>query len=517
MPNGVEVSYIEKTRIPMNIINVELEGLYGSTVLKEFSEIFKYYDIYEKGAKFDVTVLDGFEGSSLRLKQSAILIDKEARFMFSAPVDITINADKNDKAVQGEQDKYQKLIDKIRDATAFDGKIIKAAKDCFIGKRVAYVIDFDAIKGDVIVSFIPSFGFVYTTDDNNADMLTKLIIFYALNDFERKEDQRIYKKKYEMVNGKCIITQGIYNGLGEVVEENEEIKTEFTYIPGGVILNGGLTGDMFGESDIAKVYELESYYNKLNASDIDAERKNMNPITYTIDADPNSTKQLSRASGAYWDLSSDLNHEGKQAQVGTIEPKMGYSEALDSTLARMKTSAYEALEVPETSSDALKGVVSSGKTLKAIYWGLMVRCDEKFIAWRSAIRHIAQTIIDGCMLYSECAKHYINETINAIECDFVVENNYPIQDDINEEKEMDLQEVHNKVRSKKSYMKKYMGLSDEEVQEELQQMALEHQIEEGSYSFQPPTPQTRNNTVVQQNQQNGQEVPTFQDFVNGNT
>lgn len=515
MANDVEVSYIEKLRIPSGIINMELEGLYGSTVLKEFAEVIKYYDIYEKGAEFQATTIDGFEGATLKLKQSSILIDKEARFMFSSPVDITVEADKADESVKAEQDKYQKLIDKIRDATAFDGKVMKAAKDCFIGKRIAYVVDFDTKTGDVIISFIPSLGFVYSTDDSNIDILTKLIIFYATNNMERKEDQRIYKKKYEMVNGKCVITEGIYNGLAEVIEQNEEIKTEFTYIPGGVILNGGLTGDMFGESDIAKVAEFESYYNKLNASDIDAERKNMNPITYTVDADPNSTKNLSRAAGAYWDLSSDMNHDGKQAQVGTIEPKMEYSDALTSTLSRMKTLSYEALEVPETSSEALKGVVSSGKTLKAIYWGLMVRCDEKFIAWRAGIRHIAKTIIDGCMLYPECARKYIDETINEIECDFVVGNNYPIQDDINEEKEMDLQEVHNKVRSKKSYMKKYMGLSDEEVDEELQQMAKERQIEEGSYSFVPPTTQTR---AEQQNQvTQGQEAtPSFQDFVNGN-
>lgn len=498
MASGVEVSYIEKTRIPMSLINVELEGLYGSNVLREFKDIFKYYDIYEKGAEFQQTVLDGFEGATLRIKQSAILIDKEARFMFAVPVDITVEVDqdnKNNKTIKSEQDKYQKLINNILEATSFDSKIIKAAKDCFIGKRVAYVVDFDAVSGNVIVTFIPSFGFVYSTDDNNADILNKLIVFYALNDMERKEDQRIYKKKYEMVNGKCIITQGIYDGLAEPIEESEEIKTEFNYIPGGVIINGGLTGDMFGESDIAKICDLESYYNKLNASDIDAEGKNMNPITYTVDADPNSTKGLSRAAGAYWDLSSDLNHDGKQAQVGTIEPKMEYSDALSSTMARMKTSAYEALEVPETSSEALKGVVSSGKTLKAIYWGLMVRCDEKFIAWKSGIRHIAKTIIDGCMLYSECAKKYIGETISDIECNFVVENNYPIQDDINEEKEMDLQEVHNNVRSKKSYMKKYMGLSDEEVDEELMQMAKERQIEEGSYKFLPPTPQTKEQKI----------------------
>ncbi len=517
MSSAVEVSYIEKTKIPMNIINVELEGLYGSQVLAELKEIFKYYDIYEKGAEFQVTTLDGFEGASLRLKQSSILIDKEARFMFAAPVDITIETDidNDNESIKDEQDKHQQLIDRIREATKFDDKVLKAAKDCFIGKRVAYVVDFDAVNGDVIVSFIPSYGFVYSTDGSNADIITKLIIFYALNDLERKEDQRVYKKKYEMINNKCIITQGIYNGLGEVVEESEEIKTNFDYIPGGVIINGGLTGDMFGESDIAKIAELESYYNKLNASDIDAENKNMNPITYTIDADPNTTKGLSRASGAYWDLSSDMNHDGKQAQVGTIEPKMGYSDALSSTLARMKTSAYEALEVPETSSDALKGIVSSGKTLKAIYWGLMVRCDEKFIAWKAAIRHIAKTIIDGCIIYPVCAKKYITETIKKLESDIVVQNNYPIQDDINEEKEMDLQEVHNKVMSKKAYMKKYRGLSDQQVEEELNQIALERQIEEGSYTFIPGVNQsTQKKNPIQQNQQ--QQTPTFEDFLNGN-
>lgn len=486
MANGTEISYVAGTRIPLSIVQAEVEGLYGSTILREMSEIIQLYDIYEHGAGFDVAVLDGVKGSELKLKIGASLIDKEARFMFSVPVDITVSADGADEHTKAEQDKYQKLLDKVRDNTALDTKILKASKDCFIGKRVAYIVDFDVKSGNIIVSFVPSIGFVYSTDEANNDFLTKLIVFYAINDMECKEDQRIYKKKYEMINGYCVITEGTYNGLAEPIEEKDPIKTQFTYIPGGVILNGGLTGDMYGESDIAKVADVESYYNKLNAADIDAERKNMNPITYTIDADPNSTKGLSRVSGAFWDLSSDMNHDGQQAKVGTIEPKMGYSDALVSTMSRMKTSAYEILEVPETSADALKGVVSSGKTLKAIYWGLMVRCDEKFIAWKAGIRSIAKTIIDGCMVYPECARRYISETISPIECDFVVENNYPIQDDLNEEKEMDLMEVHDKVRSKKSYMKKYMGLSDEEVDEELQQMARERQIEESSYSFMPP-------------------------------
>ena len=45
---------------------------------------------------------------------------------------------------------------------------------------------------------------------------------------------------------------------------------------------------------------------------------------------------------------------------------------------------------------------------------------------------------------------------------------------------MDLAEVESKVLSRKTYMKKWRGLTDDEVQEELTQIALERQLIEDS-------------------------------------
>ena len=304
-----------------------------------------------------------------------------------------------------------------------------------------------------------------------------------------------------MINGKCIITEGLYNGLGEAIEEKDEIKTEFEYIPGGVILNGGLTGDMLGESDIAKVCDLEASYNKMSTKDLEAESKGMNPITYAIDMNPKTTKDLPLTAGSFWDLGSDLNADGKTGQLGTIEPGMEYSGALDTTLERIRANTFEMLDIPDTSSKAMQGVVTSGKTLKAIYWGLMVRCDEKFNEWQDALEHMVQIILDGCKMYPVSAKRYASDSIPDVEYEIEVANNYPIQDDANEEKEMDLQEVHNGVRSKKSYMRKYFNLTDDEIDEELQQMAKERQIEEGSYNIIPEGDQSKT-------------APTFNDFLN---
>ena len=48
---------------------------------------------------------------------------------------------------------------------------------------------------------------------------------------------------------------------------------------------------------------------------------------------------------------------------------------------------------------------------------------------------------------------------------------------------MDLSEVESKTMSRKAYMKKWRGLTDDEVQEELEQIALERQmIEDSSFS-----------------------------------
>lgn len=502
-----EKMYVAQTRVPYGMISAEVEGLFGSYLLAQFAEIMRYYDIYEHGAAF--MPADVENANDIRSKQAATLIDKQARFMFAAPPDITIQIDKkkvgNAAAIQ---DVYQSIIDKVRKETKFDQKLLKAAKDCFIGRRVAYTVNFDDKTGKINISFVPSLGFVYETDEYDTDIITKLIIFYATNNAKDKSEQRFYKKKHEMVNGKCVITEGLYNGLGEVVEEKPEIKTNFEYIPGGVILNGGLTGDLLGESDIAKIAELEECYNKMSSKDLDAENKNMNPIIYAIDMSEKSTKDLPMTAGSFWDLATDANQDNPKSEIGTIEPKMEYSTPLATTLDRIKATTFEILDIPDVSAKAMQGVVSSGKTLKAIYWGLMVRCDEKFQEWKNAIEHITRTIIDGCMQFEKAKNRYTKESLQVVEYDILVENNYPIQEDINEEKEMDLQEVHNGVRSKKSYMKKYLDMSDEDVEEELQQMARERQMQENSFGFLPPNAGQ---------QRTHQQTPTFNELLNKNS
>lgn len=497
-------------RVPYSLISGELEGLYGSMVLSEMREILGYYEVYEKGASFETESNGDYKPSDLRFKQASSLINKEARFLFSHPPDIRVsipNDGKNSKSLKESNTTLQTLIDRVLERNHFTSKLLKAAKDCFIGKRVAYFVNFDEEKGTIKVNFIPSLEFIYEVDDDDSDVINKIVAFYTVVDSKTKSDQRIYKKKYWMENGVCYVEEAIYDGIGEVVEVLIEPRaTKFPYIPAGVIINDGLTGDLLGESDIADLEHFESWYSRLSNADIDSERQGMNPVRWARDMSPGTTKGLSIAAGAFWDLTTDpAAPDGVSGEVGVLETNMNYTNALGSTLNRVKSSMYGVIDMPDVSPEALKGVVSSGKTLKAIYWGLIVRCDEKMLAWRPAIEHIVRTIIDGAKLYPNSCASFVDGPIPEMEFNVKVENQYPLPEDEAEEKTIDLQEVINQTMSRKSYMQKWRNLTDEQADQEIKQIAREREMLEDSFSM-PGFGSTE-----EQNPSSGEDPPEEQD------
>lgn len=254
-------------------------------------------------------------------------------------------------------------------------------------------------------------------------------------------------------------------------------------IPAVIFVNDGLTGEDDGESEIELLQDYEEYYSKLSNADIDSERKSMNPTKYTVDMESNSTKNLSTAAGAFWDLGSDQNLDKPNPQVGILEPAMNYSEALKTSLDRIKTTGYEQIDMPNITLESMQGAITSGKALKAIYWPLIVRCKEKMKMWGPQLRALVNIIIQGAMVYPNCVKQYINEPIEPVDYEISVEQNTPLPEDEVEERNMDLAEVESKTMSRKAYMKKWRRLTDDEVTEELNQIALERQlIEDSSFS-----------------------------------
>lgn len=472
-------------RIPYALINSEITGDAKFT-LDEMDEIARMYKVYETGAEFSTEGSNAdYVPASLRYRMAASLINKEARFLFSEAPTIRVEA-KGDltkkstdiaKAITVCND----LVATVLDDNNFEEQIVKAARDCFIGKRVAALVNFNEQDG-ITLTFLNSLQFIYETKVGNPKALTRFVAFILVKESLQLSDKRIFKKRYDTdEDGVVWLEEALYDGCGsliEVVTERQAILLD--KIPAVVITNDGLSGDLFGESEIAMLKGFESIYSKLSNADVDAERKSMNPIRYAIDMSPESTEGLRSSAGAFWDLTSDDGKDISNPEVGVLESSIGYSESLKTLLDRIKTSGYEQLDMPNINMETMSGSITTGKALKALYWPLIVRCKEKMKTWGPKLREIINVVIDGAVLYPTCAAiHTVDPVVNVAHR-VEIKQNTPLPEDEIEEKNMDLSEVESQAMSRKRYMQKWYQLTDDEVNEELQQMAYERQIIEDS-------------------------------------
>lgn len=483
--------YVAYSAIPYALISEEVGGASQDT-LAELEQICGYYKVYREGKQFTA---DGTKGdytpSTLRYKLAASLANKEARFMFAEKPDIQIvpkaDVGKVTEEAKNNLTTYNDVVNTILTKNNFESALVKGMKDCLIGKRVAWLVNFNEEDG-VSVTCLPSTQFIYETKPGNPNIVTKFVCFIIQRDSINLDNKRIFKKKFVLEgDGVVYLEEKLYDGAGRQIDEDitPYQATLLNRIPVAIVLNDGLTGDENGESEIELLAPFDQWYSKLACGDIDAERKNMNPVVYTVDMDHKSTKNLSRSAGSYWDLISDQNLDESSPQVGVLESTMSYSDSLSATLDRLKTASYDQVDVPNINLETMVGSITSGKALKAIYWPLIVRCKEKMKSWGPQIRNVVEIIIEGSKAYPNCITQYTNRPLAPVDYEVEVTQNIPIQEDEDEEKQLDLAEVTAQTMSRKTYMKKWRGLSDIEVQDELQQIALERQILE-EVSFPQP-------------------------------
>lgn len=458
-----------------NIIMTELGGLYGNEVIKEMNEIIKLYDIYEGTGQNWIVDEKDYIPTKKKTNYIKKLIKEEARFLFGKTPIFTIQVE--DDKQQEQVEEINEYINKLLKDNLFEDKLVKGARDCFIGKRVAIKLHADTITKTIRVMFVPSLEFVYEPFEDRVDELKKIIFFHQMNQEQDKSKQVIWKQKYEMVDGKCILNEGFYNGNGDLLETlavNVDLK--LSGIPAYVILNDGLSCDLRGESDVAELFDNAIAYNILSSEDIDTLKKGMNRTIFGVDVDPEASKNFKLGPGRYWDVQTDITAEGKQAQIGTVPTDFGYDSRIENTLSRIKSDMFEMLNIPMINNADMVGMMTSGKTMKALYWQLITRCEEKMMSWRPALEWMVKAILEIVEVYNiENLPKLDNFTVT-------VENQYPLQENEDEEMTLDLQKVNAQTMSRKAFIKKWANVTDDIAEEELKQIQLEKQMLEDSYT-----------------------------------
>ena len=280
------------------------------------------------------------------------------------------------------------------------------------------------------------------------------------------------------------ITDGYGEPLPNEMVPKKNYNTKLNRIPAYVIINGGLSGDADGESDVETIQSDDSWYNRMRSSNLDSLRMGMHQIAYITGASEETVKGFCNAPGAIVDVRPDtslVDDNGKPITptIGTLSNKFEYGEAYGSTLSELKQEMHNVLGIPDISLENMKSIITSGKAMKAIYWPLICCCEEKMTVWKPALEWLVRTIIYAASIFPELKK--LHGDFKDAECIVTIDNRYPLPENEDEEKQLDMQEVSNNVRSIKSYLTKWgstdgKGLTPDEAEEEIKQMAKEKQL-----------------------------------------
>jgi len=457
----------------MDLIKHELAGIYGEDVLRDVCKMIKLYDIYDgKGQDWETPGNLDYQPTKKKTNYIKKLIKEEARFLFGKTPEFKV-ASKNEDAAAG----LNTFLNETLKKNHFSEKIIKGARDCFIGKRVAMKI-IGGKDRPLKINFVPSMGFVYEPIDDQVDELKSIVFFYAINDKEDKRYQRVWKQKFWLENGICRMDEGVYNGYGELVEKRyESFDTGLDFIPAKVIINDGLSGDLKGESDVEELLYNQEAFNRLSSDDIDALKFNMFPQTVAVNANRESLEKIKISPAALIDLQTDETVDDGQAQMYKLESSFSYDARLEHTLRRLKNEMHELLNIPNVSPEELKGFITSGKSMKALYWQMITRCEEKYATWRPALEWLGRSVIRMAQVYG------VGDAPNTDDFTVSVENIYPLFDDELEEKSCDMQAVNTQTMSRKSYINKWnTEVKEDYADSELKQMRLEREMLEESYA-----------------------------------
>lgn len=457
------------------LLKAELQGLYGDQLAK-VNQILEWYKIYDGDQEWATNT--GLDYTPTKKITNVIkkLIDTRARFMFGKEPFFDVRpVQVDEKGSTTHQDLAQQkedLLHKILEDNKFHSKLLKSKKDCSIGGKIAIKLWGHKDVGLKIV-FSPAMEFFPQYNLDDIDQLEKVVFLYALNNESEPDKQRIKKQVWELVNKTCILNESTYDGRGNIVSiEYQDYNTELDFVPVIVITNGGLTGETEGISDVKELWDNQDAYNKLTSDDIDALKFQMFGQDVVTDADENSLENIKVAPGAMIDLQTDITqaNAGRQARMERLESQFSYKDKFEDTINRIKNDMYDTLDVPNVSLEQLRGLMQSGKSMKALYWGLMAACDEDWIEWGDALTQMVDYIfrmIDTYNLYGA-------RSIARYETTLEIERIYPISEDEIDQKRIDMEEVQSELRSKRAYIDKWSNVED--VDSEIEEILKEKQL-----------------------------------------
>lgn len=387
------------------------------------------------------------------------LLKKQARFMFGKEPTISLKPNNLNNKEMCEE--LRKFIDDILEDNKFWKNTRKAFLMSTIKKRV--LLRVEANPGQPIKIKYEQIEDCYYKEVDDELVEVKFFEADRNNVFVEKEEDKFYHlhiyfyKSLEDKEPTAWYSKETYKGSNlEKPIEKVETPTGFEKIPCWLIKNGGELNDSFGESDLEDLKDTQNQYNRRISDFADALRFQMFGAESIIDGNADDVNKLTIAPGAVHAIRTRDDVEGKQAIHQRLEYNFGSSEAINAFLDRAERDIRDSLDMPNV-KDLTN--IPSAKAMKYLYNDLISRCEEKWSDWGPILEDLIDYIVEAAKY---CYKGTFKEEWRALDYTIIFTHNYPLPSDEEDKKKLALEEVLNKVRSIRSYMKEYSNEEDVE-------------------------------------------------------
>ncbi len=402
---------------PTNALQLQYLGTEGLKLVNKLIEWYRYYDgkhwVNEQGQEIkpgDLKALNNLDytPTMLTANLTAWFIDRLAAFMFEKPIGLACPAEQVDDADTMTKPGYvpseaqrkanaraaarERLLYRVLKQNMANEKLLKAAKDYFIGGAVCCKLHYDEARGLRMI-WRPRLEFwpIYAADD--VDVLEK-IHFAAFVD-----DQTIWKQTYWMEKGSCWMEEGHYDTQLKLKEEIvPPTDLQLPFIPIEIFTRDGLTGETEGRSLVETLAGLNDEVNRKISDNADSLRFGMFAIKVILNAMLPSEDEVkeARAQGkeilpqiapnALWNLNGDGE---TQADAKTIEHKFEYREALKEHLETIIGLMHQLAEVPQITPDKVTGLGQmSGFAIKLLYGAIISSTNRSMMVWKPRLQRL---------------------------------------------------------------------------------------------------------------------------------
>lgn len=387
---------------------------------------------------------------------------------------------------------YEQLLYQLWRDNDMRSELLSAAKDRLIASRVAVKIVFNPRTGKLQWVWHPDTEVfpVYSNDDYRELVKVSFVRSVELYDENEEEVELIKKQTFELIEGKCYLTEGYYSEELEPVQEwakRESIGLDF--IPAVLIPVKSLLEAHVGDTtELDDMREITDRLNQLNEDAVDSLRFEMFPVTYFKNVPENILNKIDIAPGA----AAALNSEGdKSPDVSKSESSFTYTTALNDTFNRLKGALHEVTSLPNFSAQDLNFGGMNAEALQILFHDIIQDTEEHWHIWQvklqelhqKSIKYLQARLVQTAFAYDKDVVKAIGENYES-EIKFVL----PLPDNRKELVELLADEVDAGFESVAGAMNRLGVENASAKKQEIQAETLEKRRSEDVYNLNnPPT------------------------------